>query len=101
MRQREGKNKNVRDCLEARRQGVETIKNNQAKFKEDLESVKQKLDSTTESQNVMSDSLNGELRGHGQSREVGKSEVNKLAANNNQAYERLQPLERHSRDLNL
>ena len=49
----------------------------------------------------MSDSLNGELRGHDQSREVGKSEVNKLAANNNQAYERLQPLERCSRNFNL
>ena len=33
----------VKDCLETIRQDVETIKNNQAKFKEDLKSFQQKL----------------------------------------------------------
>ena len=38
----------VKDYLETIRQDVETIKNNQAKFKEDLKSFEQKLESTTE-----------------------------------------------------
>lgn len=91
----------VRDCLEAIRQDVETIKNNQAKFKEDLEAVKQKLDSTTESLTLKYDILNGELHEAMTRVEKLEGEVNKYATNINQAYERLQALERYSRDFNL
>ena len=91
----------VRDCLEAIRQDVETIKNNQAKFKEDLEAVKQKLDSTTESLTLKFDTLNGELHEAMTRVEKLEGEVNKHATNINQAYERLQALERYSRDFNL
>lgn len=91
----------VRDCLEAIRQDVETIKNNQAKFKEDLEAVKQKLDSTTESLTLKFDILNGELHEAMTRVEKLEGEVNKYATNINQAYERLQALERYSRDFNL
>lgn len=91
----------VRDCLEAIRQDVETIKNNQAKFKEDLEAVKQKLDSTTESLTLKYDILKGELHEAMTRVEKLEGEVNKYATNINQAYERLQALERYSRDFNL
>lgn len=91
----------VRDCLEAIRQDVETIKNNQAKFKEDLQAVKQKLHSTTESLTLKFDILNGELHEAMTRVEKLEGEVNKYATNINQAYERLQALERYSRDFNL
>ena len=51
----------VRDCLEAIRQDVEVIKNNQAKFKDDLNCLGQKLERTSESLNLKFDTLNGEV----------------------------------------
>ena len=91
----------VRDCLEAIRQDVEVIKNNQAKFKDDLNCLGQKLERTSESLNLKFDTLNGEV--HVAMTRVDKleDEVDKRAANVNQAYERLLSFQRYSRDFNL
>ena len=39
----------VRECLQAIRQDIKDIKNNQGKFKEDLQAVEKKLDRTEKS----------------------------------------------------
>ena len=69
----------VKDCLETIRQDVETIKNNQAKFKEDLKTFEQKLERTTESFNLKFDTLNGEV--HVAMTRVGKLEDECLCFN--------------------
>ena len=73
----------VKDCLETIRQDVETIRNNQTKFKEDLKPFEQKLERTTESFNLKFDTLNGEV--HVAMTRVDKleEEVSKLATNVN------------------
>ena len=52
----------VKDCLETILQDVKTIKNNHAKFKEDLKTFEQKLKRTTESLNLKFDTLNGKVQ---------------------------------------
>ena len=91
----------VKDCLEMIRQDVETIKNNQAKFKEDFKTFEQKLERTTESLNLKFDTLNGEVYVAMTRVDKLEDEVSKLATNVNQAYERLLSSERYSRDFNL
>ena len=51
----------VRDCLQAIRQNIEEIKNNQGKFKEDLQAVKKKLDPTEKSLKDKFEALEGEV----------------------------------------
>lgn len=57
----EGFESYVRDCLEVIRQDVEVINSNQATCKEDLEAIKQKLNSTSDSLNLKFEILRGEL----------------------------------------
>ena len=66
--------------LETIRQDVEAIKNNQAKFKEDLKTFEQKLERTTESLNLKFDTLNGEVHLAMTRVNTLEDEVSKLAS---------------------
>ena len=83
----------MKDCQQTILQDVETIKNNQAKFKVDLKSFKHKLDSSTESLKLKFDALNGEVQVVMTRVEKLEDEVSKLVTYVNQAYERLLLLE--------
>ena len=80
----------MKDCPEAIRQDVETIKNNQ--FKVDLKSFKHTRLSHS-SLNLKFDALNGEVQVVMTRVEKLEDEVSKLVTYVNQAYERLLLLE--------
>ena len=55
----DGFESHVRDCLQAIRQDIEEIKNNQGKFKEDMQAVNKKLDRTEKSLKNKFEALEG------------------------------------------
>ena len=82
----------MKDCLQTILQDVETIKNNQAKFKVDLKSFKHTRLSHS-SLNLKFDALNGEVQVVMTRVEKLEDEVSKLVTYIHQAYERLLLLE--------
>ena len=95
----------VRECLQAIRQDINEIKNNQGKFKEDLQAVKKKLDRTEKSLKDKFEALEGEV--HEAMVKILERELDKHAKNVRLLkerllqIERLLQMERYSRQYNL
>mgnify|MGYP000589178785 CR=1 FL=1 len=91
----------VRECLQAIRQDIEEIKNNQGKFKEDLQAVEKKLDRTEKSLKDKFEALEGEVHEAMVKFSTLERELDKHAKNVGVLQERLLQMERYSRQYNL
>ena len=91
----------VRDCLQAIRQDIEEIKNNQGEFKEDMQAVKKKLDRTEKCLKDKFEALEGEVHEAMIKFSTLESELDKHAKNIGLLQERLLRMERYSRQYNL